>query len=78
MTHHTQFDDKLGGADKFRAWNYMISLILEENDLDQYISKEVTELERDEANYTHKKKLEKTKRITANSIKNHIILTCHP
>ena len=41
MPHHIQFEDKLGEADKFRAWKYRIFLILEENDLDQYISKEV-------------------------------------
>ena len=41
MTHHTQLDDKLGGADNFRAWNYRISMILEENYLDQFICKEV-------------------------------------
>ena len=40
MTHHTQLANKLGGAGKFRAWKYKISLILEENDLDQDISKE--------------------------------------
>ena len=43
MTHHTQLEDKLGGADNFRAWKYKISLILEENDLDQYITEEAPE-----------------------------------
>ena len=47
MTHHTQLYDNLGGADNFQAWKYMISLILEENDLNRYISKEVPELEGD-------------------------------
>ena len=50
MTHDTQIKDKLGGADNFRAWKYIISLILEENDLDQYITGEVPEPEVDEAN----------------------------
>ena len=40
MTHHTQLDDKLGEADNFWAWKHRTSLILEENYLDQYISKE--------------------------------------
>ena len=40
MTQHTQLEDKLGGADNFQACKYIISLILEENDLDQYISEE--------------------------------------
>ena len=45
MNHRTQLDDKLGKADNFRAWKYRTSLILEENDLDQYISKEVLDPE---------------------------------
>ena len=63
MTHHTQLEDKLGGADNFQAWKYGISLILEESDLDKYISGEVLEPEGDEAKDTHKKNLVKYKRI---------------
>ena len=48
MTHH-RLDDKLGEANNFQAWKYMISLVLEENDLDTYISGEVPILEGDEA-----------------------------
>ena len=50
-----------------------MSLILEENDLDQYISKEVPEPEGDEAKAIHKKKLVKYKRIITDYIKDHII-----
>ena len=57
MNHHTQLDDKLSKAEKFQAWKYKISLILEENYLDQYISKEVLEREGDEIKAIHKKKL---------------------
>ena len=73
MTHHTQLEDKLGGADNFRAWKYIISLILEENDLDQYINAEVPEPEGDEAKTIHKKNLVKSKRIITYSIKYHLI-----
>ena len=41
MTQHTQLEDKLGGGENFRAWKYIIPLILEDNDLDQYINGEV-------------------------------------
>ena len=51
----------------------MISLILEENDLDLYISKEFQELEGDEAKSIHKKNLFKYKSIIAYSIKDHLI-----
>ena len=64
MTHHTQLEDKLGGVDNFRAWKYKISLILEENDLDQFITGEVEKLERDEA---------KAKRIIVDYIKDQLI-----
>ena len=57
MTHRTQLEDKLGGADNFWAWKYRISLILEESDLDQFITGEVPEPEGDEAKDTHKKNL---------------------
>ena len=73
MTHHTHLEDNIGGDDKFQAWKYMISLILEENDLDQYISKEVLDLEGDQVNDIHKNNLVKAKRIIANSIKDHLI-----
>ena len=77
MTHHTQIEDKLGGADNFQAWKYRISLILEENDLDQYISGEVPEPEGDEAKATHKKNMVKSKRIIVDPIKDHLIPMCH-
>ena len=41
MSHHTKLDEKLEGADNFRAWKYRISLVLEENELDTYMSREV-------------------------------------
>ena len=73
MTHHTHLEDKLGGDDKFRAWKYIISSILEENDLDQYITQEVPEPEGYEDKATHKKNLDKSKRIIVDYIKDHLI-----
>ena len=61
------------GVDKFRAWKYKISLILEENDLDQYISKEITELEGDKTKDIHKNNFVKAKRVIVDSIKDHLI-----
>ena len=73
MTHHTHLDNKLGGASNFQTQKYRISLILEENDLDKYISKEVPNPEGDEAKCIHKKNLVKAKRIIVDSIKDHLI-----
>ena len=63
MSHHTKLDENLEGFDNFWAWKYRISLVLEENELDSYISGEVPIPEGDEAKALHKKNLVKAKRI---------------
>ena len=73
MSHHTKLDEKLEGADNFRAWKYRISLVLEENELDSYIDEEVLVPEGDEAKALHKKKMVMEKRIISDSIKDHLI-----
>ena len=73
MSHHPKFDEKLEGADNFRAWNYRISLVLEENDLDSYISEEVPVPKGDEAKALHNKELVMEKMIIVDSIKDHLI-----
>ena len=57
MSHHTNLDEKLEGADNFRDSKYRISLVLEENELDSYISEEVLVPEGDEAKALHKNNL---------------------
>ena len=49
MSHHTNIDENIEGDDNFQAWKYKISLILEENELDSYITEEVPVPEGDEA-----------------------------
>ena len=73
MSHHTKLDENLEGDDNFQAWNYRISLVLEENKLDSYISGEVLVPKGNEAKALHKKNLVKAKRIIADSIKDHLI-----
>ena len=73
MFHHTKLYEKLEGSYNFRAWKYRISLVLEENELDSSIQKEVPVPKGDEAKALHKKKLVMEKRIIANSIKDHLI-----
>ena len=73
MPHHTKLDEKLEGADNFRAWKYRISLVLEENELDSYINEEVPVPEGDEAKALQKKKMVMEKRIIVDSIKDHLI-----
>ena len=73
MSHHTHLEENFGGSDNFQAWKYRISLILEENDLDQFISGDVPEPEGDEAKDAHKRSVAKDKRIIANYTKDHLI-----
>ena len=73
MSHHTKLDEKFEGADKFQAWKYRISLVLEENELDSYIHEEVPVSEGDEEKALHKKKMVMAKRIIVDSIKDHLI-----
>ena len=68
-----QLDDKLGKAEKFRSWKYRISLILEETELDTYISGEFPVPKGDEAKALHKKNLVKAKKIIVDSINDHLI-----
>ena len=73
MSHHTKLDENIEGVDNFRAWNYRISLVLEDNELDSYINEEVPVPEGYEAKALHKKNLVMEKRIIVDSIKDHLI-----
>ena len=73
MSHHTKLDEKFKGADKFQAWKYRISLVLEENELDSYIHEEVPVPEVDEEKALHKNKMVMEKRIIAEYIKDNLI-----
>ena len=43
MASSTKLDEKLEGADNFRAWRYRIMLVLLEHDLDKFVKEEVPE-----------------------------------
>ena len=73
MSHHTKLDESLEGDDNFRAWKYRILLVLEENELDTYISGQVLVPQGDKAKALHKDELVQAKRIIADSIKDHLI-----
>jgi hypothetical protein len=73
MEPSTKLDEKLEGADNFRAWKYRVMLILEENDLEDFVKEEVPEPDEDEAKEKYKKNLVKEKIIIIDSIKDHLI-----
>ena len=71
MTYHTSLMTRFGEAENFQVWKYKFSLVLEENELDTYISGEVPVPEGDEAKNLHKKNLVKT--IIVDSSKDRLI-----
>ena len=73
MTTRTKIDEKLEGAENFRAWRYIVSLLLEEHDLEKLTKEEVSEPEGDEAKSKHTKDMVKANRIIVDSIKDHLI-----
>ena len=73
MAPRTKLDEKLEGADNFRAWKYRVVLILEENNLEGFIKADIPEPKEEEPKAKHKKSLVKVKRIIADSIKDHLI-----
>ena len=73
MSLSTKLDDKLEGIENFRAWKYIIGLILEDNDLAKFIKGVVSEHEEDEAKEKYKKDMIRAKRIITDSIKDHLI-----
>ena len=78
MLSSTKLDEKLEGPDNYRARKYIISLVLEENDLSDYVQEEVVEPEDEEAKVKYKKNLVRAKRIIADSVKDHLIHIYHP
>ena len=73
MTNNTKLDQKLEGAENFRAWKYRVMLILEEHDLEGYIKEEFQEPKGDEDKLKNKKDMIKAKRTILDSIKDHLI-----
>jgi hypothetical protein len=72
MPSSTKLDEKLKGVENFRDWKYTIGLILEENDLVQFIKNNVPKPEGNEAKEKYKDMI-RAKRIIADSIKDHLI-----
>ena len=73
MLSSTKLDEKLDRLDNYRAWKYKISLVLEENDLSDYVQEDVAETEDEEAKVKYKKNLVRAKRILADCVKDHLI-----
>ena len=73
MTSSTKLDEKLEGAENFRAWRFRVMLVMREQGLVKHVTEDVPEPEEDEAKEKHFKDQVKAMRIIADSIKNHLI-----
>jgi hypothetical protein len=73
MPSSTKLDEKFEGVENFHSWKYIIDLILEENDLVQFINNNVPKPEGNEVKEKYKKAMIRAKRIIADSIKDHLI-----
>jgi hypothetical protein len=73
MSASTKLVDKIEGVEKFRAWQYRIALILEENDLTRFIKEDVPKPTNVAAKAKHQKDTVRAKRIIVDSIKDHLI-----
>jgi hypothetical protein len=66
-------EDRLEDATNFKAWNIKLILILEENDLQDYINQAILKPVEDEEKVKHKKKEVMTRRIMVDSFREHLI-----
>jgi hypothetical protein len=73
MSANIKIVDKLEGVEKFYAWKYRIGLILEDNDLARFVKEELSEPDDAADKAKHQKDTIRTKRIIADSIKDHLI-----
>ena len=73
MASSTKLDEKLEGADDFRAWRFRIMLIMREQGLVKHVMEDVPEPEEEEAKEKFIKDQVRAMRIIADSIKNHLI-----
>jgi hypothetical protein len=73
MVSTLKVDDKLDGATNFRAWKARLLLLLEENDLKDYVEMVIPNPNNPQELAAHKKREVKAKRVLLDSMKDHLI-----
>jgi hypothetical protein len=66
-------EDRLERSRNFRSWKHRLQMILDENDLLEYVTVGVPEPDEAEQKTKHKKTEKKAKRIVSDSVKDHLI-----
>lgn len=73
MVASMKVEDRLDGANNFKAWKHRVTAILEEFDLLDYVEKDLPEPEGDEEKTRFRKERAKVKRIITESFKDNLI-----
>jgi hypothetical protein len=68
-----KFEDRLEGATNFRAWKARLILLLEENDLREYVEIVISDPNDPQELATHQKREMKAKRVLLDFVKDHLI-----
>ncbi len=68
-----RLEDRLDGQASFRSWRSRLVLILEDNDILNYVKDVVPEPNDNAGKATHRKNLIKAKRILMDYVKDHLI-----
>ena len=74
MVNTLKLEDRLKGETNLWAWKEMVLLLLEENDLNEYVEDVVVTPTKPHELKTHKKKEVKAKRLFVESVKDQLIL----
>jgi hypothetical protein len=73
MVNTLKIEDRLEGATNFQAWKARVILLLEKNDLKEYVEGVIPSLIDLQELTSHKKKEVKAKRMFLESMKDHLI-----
>ena len=73
MVNTLRVEDRLEGATNFRAWKARILLLLEENDLREYVEMVIPNPKDAQELATHRKREVKAKRVLLDFVKDHLI-----
>jgi hypothetical protein len=73
MVLSLRYEDRLEGANNFRSWRTRLLVVLEENNIQDHVNKEIPEPEGDDEKVAFRMNEGKAKRIIIDSVKDHLI-----
>ena len=73
MVLSLRYEDRLEGARNFRSWRTRLLVVLEENNIEDHVNKEIPEPEGDDEKIAFRMNEGKAKRIIIDSVKDHLI-----